>query len=145
MKMFRMPSVQGFVKPRKEISVSALSSLCTFCANVSQGDETQYLIGLEYRLFWLCAPSPDAGSAGAGAGVDSLEAALTQLSTTPNSGKADSEPKSRAPNWRFSPGMSAEPGISTAVAGIWTRGSSVVYFLMTIEAEINMNVCESGP
>lgn len=73
---------------------------------------------MEYRLVWLCAPGPIVGGAGVGAGVDSLDAALTQLSTTPNSGNADSEPKSRAPNWRFSPGTSAEPGISTAVEGI---------------------------
>lgn len=59
---------------------------------------TQYLSGLEYRLVWLCVPGPDAADAGAGAGVDSLDALLTQLSTTPNSGKADSEPKSSAPN-----------------------------------------------
>jgi len=44
---------------------------------------------------------------------------VAQLSTTPNSGNGDSEPKSRAPNWRSSPGTSAEPGISTAVEGIW--------------------------
>ena len=56
--------------------------------------------------------------AGGVAGVGSLDAALTQLSKTPNSGNADSEPKSRAPNWRLSPGTSAEPGISTAVEGI---------------------------
>lgn len=73
---------------------------------------------MEYRLVWLCAPGPSAGGAGAGAGVDSLDAALTQFSTTPNSGNGDSEPKSKAPNWRFSPGTSAEPGISTAVDGI---------------------------
>ncbi len=64
----------------------------------------------------------------AGAGVDSLDAALTQLSTTPNSGNADSEPKSRAPNWRFSPGTSAEPGISTAVEGICQEGGNTVRF-----------------
>lgn len=78
----------------------------------------QYLSGLEYRLVWLWVPGPGAGAAGVGAGVDSLDTALTQLSTTPKSGNADSEPKSRAPNWRFSPGTSAEPGISTAVEGI---------------------------
>lgn len=77
-----------------------------------------YLSGLEYRLVWLCVPAPIEGGADVGAGVDSLDAAFTQLSTTPNSVSADSEPKSRAPNWRFSPGMSADPGISTAVEGI---------------------------
>lgn len=84
----------------------------------------QYLRGFEYRLVWLWVPGPDAGGAGAGAGVDSRDTALTQLSTTPNSGSADSEPKSRAPNWRFSPGTSAEPGISTAVDGICQRGGN---------------------
>lgn len=73
---------------------------------------------MEYRLVWLCVPGPIVGGAGVAAGVDSRDAAPTQLSTTPNSGNADSEPKSRAPNWRFNPGMSAEPGISTAVEGI---------------------------
>lgn len=60
--------------------------------------------------------------------MDSLDVALTQLSTTPNSGIADSEPKSKAPNWRFSPGMSAEPGISTAVEGIYREGGNTVRF-----------------
>lgn len=99
----------------------------------------QYLSGLEYRLVWLCDPGPGAGGAGAGAGVDSLDAAFTQLSTTPNSGIADSEPKSRAPNWRFRPGTSAEPGISTAVEGICKEGGTqscfrtmVLYLCMLI-------------
>ena len=83
---------------------------------------------MEYRLVWLCDPGPGAGGAGAGAGVDSLDAAFTQLSTTPNSGIADSEPKSRAPNWRFRPGTSAEPGISTAVEGICRGGGDAVVF-----------------
>lgn len=77
-----------------------------------------YLSGLGYRLVWLCVPAPAEAGADVGAGVDSLDAAFTQLSTTPNSVSADSEPKSRAPNWRFSPGMSTDPGISTAVEGI---------------------------
>lgn len=81
---------------------------------------------MEYRLVWLCVPAPTVGGAGVGAGVGSLDAALTQLSTAPNSGSADSEPKSKAPNWRFSPGMSAEPGISTAVDGIWQEGQGTV-------------------
>lgn len=88
---------------------------------------TQYLSGLEYRLVWLCAPGPVAGGAEAGADADSLDAALTQLSTTPNSGNADSEPKSSAPNWRFSPGTSAEPGISTAVDGIFQKESETSF------------------
>lgn len=73
---------------------------------------------MEYRLVWLCGPAPIEGGADVGAGVGSLDATFAQLSTTPNSVSADSDPKSRAPNWRFSPGMSAEPGISTAVEGI---------------------------
>lgn len=68
-----------------------------------------------------CIPGTGAEGAEAGVGVDSLDAALTQLSTTPNSGRADSDPKSNAPNWRFRPGTSAEPGISTAVDGICRR------------------------
>ena len=76
-----------------------------------------YLSGVEYRLDWLLGPG--AGGAATGAGVDSREAPTTQFSTAPKSGMADSEPKSSAPNWRLSPGMSVEPGISTAVEGIW--------------------------
>lgn len=34
------------------------------------------------------------------------------------SGRTGSEPNCNAPNCRLSPGMSAEPGISTAKAGI---------------------------
>ena len=76
-----------------------------------------YLRGVEYRLDWLWGPG--AVGAATGPGVDSREAPTTQFSTAPKSGMADSEPKSSAPNWRLSPGMSAEPGISTAVEGIW--------------------------
>lgn len=81
---------------------------------------------------WLWVPGPDAGGAEAGAGVDSRDTAPAQLSTTPNSGRADSEPKSSAPNWRFSPGMSAEPGISTAVEGIYQKRLFINFFINNI-------------
>lgn len=95
-----------------------------------RGLPSDSLSGLEYRLVWLWMPGPGAGRVGAGAGVDSLDW-LTQLSTIPNSGIADSEPKSSAPNWRFRPGTSAEPGISTAVAGIFDDGGILRFWTLS--------------
>lgn len=43
---------------------------------------------------------------------------LSLLEVDPNSGSVGSDPNSRAPNWTFNPVMSADPGISTAEAGI---------------------------
>lgn len=47
---------------------------------------------------------------------------MPQLSGWPKSGRAGSDPKSRAPNCTFSPETSAEPGISTAEEGILELG-----------------------
>jgi len=80
---------------------------------------------VEYRLDWFFGPGAGgalaaaAVGAGTAAGGDSRDGPTTRFSAAPKSGMADSEPKSSAPNWRLSPGMSAEPGISTAVEGIW--------------------------
>lgn len=61
------------------------------------------LFGLVYRLFctWLVGVV-----VAAAAGVESY------------SGNTGSEPNCSAPNWRLSPEMSVDPGISTAIAGI---------------------------
>lgn len=44
------------------------------------------------------------------------------LEVDPNSGSAGSDPNSKAPNWTFNPVTSADPGISTAEAGILDAG-----------------------
>lgn len=44
------------------------------------------------------------------------------LGEDPNSGREGSDPNSRAPNWTFNPVTSADPGISTAEAGILEAG-----------------------
>lgn len=87
--------------------------------------------GLENRLLCGCCVETAVGTGMAGtgavgagpwAGDCSLADSVCAMSTVP---LPASDPKSRAPNWTFRPGISAEPGISTADEGIFEGGGTL--------------------